>query len=61
MKSICYDTIVMISDRIAKDYYNLKRSRQRELERDYGFDCGTNYARHILSEIVYDEDGASIY
>ena len=56
-----YKTIVIISDRIAKDYYNLKRSRQIELENNYNIDSGTDYARYILNEVVYDKDGASIY
>lgn len=53
--------IKIIFDRITKDYKNLKLSYKQQLNRDFSIDCGTDYARFILEELVYNENGESIY
>ena len=60
MKNI-HDEIGIIFDRVAEEYYHLTKSRQNYLYNDFGIDCGTDYARHILDEIAFDKDGESIY
>lgn len=51
----------IIFNRIAEEYYHLKNNRKKELFNSYAIDCGTDYARYILNEIVYDKEGESIY
>ncbi len=59
--SIIYDRIRIIFDRVAKEYYHLKKQRRDELYGDYGIDSATDYARYILEEVAYDKDGGSLY
>jgi hypothetical protein len=55
------DKINIIFTRIAEEYCHLKSSHKKILYDNYNIDSGTDYARYILAEICYDENGESIY
>lgn len=55
------DNIRIIFNRIANEYKHLKADYKNYLFETYNIECGTNYARYILEEIVYNENGESIY
>ena len=56
-----FEKIVSMSDRIGEEYYHLNKKHRKELFENYNIDCGTDYSRYILEEIIYDENGESIY
>jgi len=56
------EKIQMVFNRLAnEEYIKLTMKRKKELFDSFSIDCGTDYARYILQELVYDKDGASIY
>ena len=61
MEEVYLKEISIIFDRIVKEYYNFKKLHQNQLYDDFGIDCGIDYARYILNELVYDKNGSSIY
>jgi len=56
------ENIQIIFSRLAdEEYPKLTMKRKKELDNEHAIDCGTDYARYILQELVYDKDGASMY
>ena len=58
--NISYEEFEIIFNRIAKAYTHFKMTYKKELYNKFSVDCGTDYARFILNEFVYDENGESI-
>lgn len=56
------DKLQIIFNRLAnEEYLNLSIKRKRKLYENFNIDCGLDYARYILTELIYNKDGASIY
>jgi hypothetical protein len=45
---------IKIAERLAEDYVNFKDFYKQELKEKYLIDCGTDYARWVLDEVLWD-------
>ena len=61
MINISYNELKIIFDKITEAYPYFKMSYKKELYNNFSIDCGTDFARFILAEIIYNKDGESIY
>lgn len=55
------NNITKIFNRIASEYYHLNKKHKKELFENYNIDSGTDYAKYVLEEICYNENGESLY